>query len=313
MSTTPSSFYRGWRFVTFAQAWGSITFSAHLYDALRQEKLLNEHWTDMELLFSVQNEEHLLVGNRPNTAEQYFRRFCLTMGYSASNFARNRRAHAQAAVSASGPRTLEERAPVSRLLVQKYVYGVATGDMTIQDVETILNSSNWPQVEDSDEESSLVVERQTNAEKKSGLKKRWDAKNQVSMVDLLRTLRLSLQAEIMEFSFDYFLMHRQCWRLLRAIKEATQSRMTEIFGQGYLEKENQLPFLVGYIFMQMAQDEKLAKKVGLRLPTSPFRLASRELLEAASEVLASMISTDAGQLGTMILQSVYNVGFENRR
>ncbi|KAH7210118.1 hypothetical protein DER44DRAFT_775059, partial [Fusarium oxysporum] len=32
--------------IAITNAWGSITYSAHLYDALRNEGLLNEHWTE---------------------------------------------------------------------------------------------------------------------------------------------------------------------------------------------------------------------------------------------------------------------------
>ncbi|EXM16902.1 hypothetical protein FOTG_14870 [Fusarium oxysporum f. sp. vasinfectum 25433] len=36
--------------IAITNAWGSITYSAHLYDALRNEGLLNEHWTNMDAI-----------------------------------------------------------------------------------------------------------------------------------------------------------------------------------------------------------------------------------------------------------------------
>ncbi|KAK2480515.1 hypothetical protein H9L39_06154 [Fusarium oxysporum f. sp. albedinis] len=36
--------------IAITNAWGSITYSAHLYDALQNEGLLNEHWTDMDAI-----------------------------------------------------------------------------------------------------------------------------------------------------------------------------------------------------------------------------------------------------------------------
>ncbi|RYC82374.1 hypothetical protein BFJ63_vAg14724 [Fusarium oxysporum f. sp. narcissi] len=36
--------------IAITNAWGSITYSAHLYDAFRNEGLLNEHWTDMDAI-----------------------------------------------------------------------------------------------------------------------------------------------------------------------------------------------------------------------------------------------------------------------
>ncbi|EWZ46097.1 hypothetical protein FOZG_06281 [Fusarium oxysporum Fo47] len=36
--------------IAITNAWGSITYSAHLYDAFRNGGLLNEHWTDMDAI-----------------------------------------------------------------------------------------------------------------------------------------------------------------------------------------------------------------------------------------------------------------------
>lgn len=59
-------------------------------------------------------------------------------------------------------------------------------------------------------------------------------------------------------------------------KEATEPRMREIFGQGYLEKENQLTFLMGYIFQLISQNETLAREIGIRVRRPVFRTATRE-------------------------------------
>ncbi|KAJ9612123.1 hypothetical protein H2200_003720 [Cladophialophora chaetospira] len=296
--------------VTFANAWGSVLFTAHLYSALTAEKVATGRWKDMDLLLSIQDQERMFVGEAPKSADQYLRRYSLAMGYSASNFAKNKRRQNRATASAAGPRSLREQAEVSRMFMQRYVRGGSTTEMTTQDVENVLEKSNWLELDADEGDAGPVLERQTKAEVKSRLKDKWKTKQQISIPDLLRTLRMSLQAEIVEFSFDYFLMHRQCWRLLRTLKDATQPRMTEIFGQGYLERENQLPFLVGYIFLLMSQDQDIAKEAGLRLPSANFRTASRELLERAAVVLEGMISVGAEKVLTTIMRNVYNIEFE---
>ena len=222
--------------VAFANAWGSIIFTAHLHNAISAEKILSGRWRDMELLLGIQDQSRMFAGTPPHSPEQYFRRFSLAMGYSATNFARNRRRQNQAAASTAGPRSIQEQAPVSRMFMPRYVHGRETTDMTTQDVENILEKSSWLEVDDHDEGDALVLDRQDKADGKSRLKDSWKAKQRVSIPDLLRTLRISLQAEIFEFSFDYFLMHRQCWRLLRMVKDATQPQMREIFWAGLPRK-----------------------------------------------------------------------------
>ncbi|EXJ91614.1 hypothetical protein A1O3_00162 [Capronia epimyces CBS 606.96] len=310
--------------VTFCNAWGSVLFSGHLYNAVRQEKLSDHYWKDMELLFGLQDVQHMFTGDHPTAADQYFRRFCLAMGYSASNFARNRRrthnGTASVSASAAGPRGLVKQAPVSRMFMPRYSHGAERMNMSAEDVEKILAKSNWLEVDadnDSDEERNreeervpVTLERQSKPSSNSHLKKKWETRHQLSVVQLLRTLRSSLQVEIIEFSFDYFSMHRNCWRLLRNVKEATKDRMRQIFGSDYLDKESQLPSVVGYIFMYMAQDDKLAKQLGLKAPGGRFRTASRELLETAAEAIDIMIAAKAGGFVAARMELTYGVEFE---
>lgn len=281
--------------ITFCNAWGSVLFSAHLYNAAWQEKLLDGEWKDMELLYGIQDVQHIFAGDPPTSADQYFRRFCIALGCSASHFASNRRKTKNGpAASAAEPRTLVEQASVSRMFMPRYSQGAERTDMSAEDIEKILDKSNWLVVDDdvdSDgERAKVTLERQDKPSSKSTLKKKWNAKHQISIPQLLQSLRISLQAETFEFSFDYFMMHRNCWRLLRNVKEVTEDRMRQIFGAGYLEKESQLPFVVGSIFMLMAQDEQVAKQIGLKVPGVEFRSASKELLKMAAESTNTMIA-----------------------
>lgn len=97
--------------VVFAGAWGSIMYCAHLYNAVRQEKLLHRRWKDIELIMKLQ-EGNIFVGDPPKTPEDYLKRFALSMGYSASAFARNKRPRGSLLeASKTGPRGMQELAP----------------------------------------------------------------------------------------------------------------------------------------------------------------------------------------------------------
>ncbi|KAL2424199.1 hypothetical protein ABEF95_004212 [Exophiala dermatitidis] len=97
-----------------------------------------------------QDVQRMFAGDRPTSAEQYFRRFALAMGYSASNFAPDRRQNqAGPAASAAGPRGFVKQAPVSRMFMPRYSHGAERTDMTVEDVEKILDKSHWLEVVDS--------------------------------------------------------------------------------------------------------------------------------------------------------------------
>ncbi|EXJ93621.1 hypothetical protein A1O1_02013 [Capronia coronata CBS 617.96] len=85
--------------------------------------------------------------------------------------------------------------------------------------------------------------------------------------------------------------------------------MRQLYGAGYLEKESQLPFVVGYIFMQMAQDDQIAKQIGLKVPAVEFRTTSNELLRMAAEQINTMVATKAGEMVTDRMDLVYNLRF----
>ena len=91
--------------IDFANAWGSIMYAGHLYNATRREKLLQKMWRDMEMLIALQSPEQFFIGGAPKDPEGYLKRFCLSMGYSVTAFASNRRKGAPVA-SARGPRGL---------------------------------------------------------------------------------------------------------------------------------------------------------------------------------------------------------------
>ncbi|THZ80312.1 hypothetical protein D6C84_07552, partial [Aureobasidium pullulans] len=105
--------------ITFANAWGSVMYSAHLYNAARQQKLVNGIWKDMELALLLQGNDKMFIGDRPKQPEDYLKRFNLCMGYSATSLAKNARNSAPKA-SAKGPRGLEYPFKLAELFAKRY-------------------------------------------------------------------------------------------------------------------------------------------------------------------------------------------------
>jgi hypothetical protein len=153
--------------ITLAGAWGSIMYTGHLYNAVRREKLLNKGWADMDLVMAMQGPGSFFVGDRPDTPEDYLKKFALSMGYSASAFAKNKR-KGQLEASKKGPRGLSYLAPVYFMFKERYSEAPGRMELTLQDVEKILDASGWEEDTEDNSEDMLVLT------KKKSDKKRWD-------------------------------------------------------------------------------------------------------------------------------------------
>ena len=91
--------------IGFLNAWGSAKYSAQMYNAVRKEGFLNKEWPDMELALLFYGDPAIFVGGRPSGIEEYFKRFTLSIGYSARNFARvGTRPQSRPIESSQGPR-----------------------------------------------------------------------------------------------------------------------------------------------------------------------------------------------------------------
>lgn len=93
----------------------------------------------------------------------------------------------------------------------------------------------------------------------------------MSAEQLIKPLIYALQAETLEFSFPYLNMHRRCWQLLRSVKHTSDSLLRQLFTPAYLERESELPFIVGWIFMAAsAMDGGLSDRRPLQTAAEAF-------------------------------------------
>jgi len=241
-----------------ANASGSIQYTQHLYNALQSQKLLDHAWPDMDVLYAILREDSFYVGGEaPKTLEACFKMFCLQMGTSAAAMVKNRRKNT-ALASKAGPRGLKDGSPVSSMFKKRYVENSGQVDLTPEYVDQIINLGLFEQ-EGDQESGTLILSQLEDPEKlkekeKLKLNLRYPRKKavdggQLAPDQLIKSLTLALNAETLEFSFPYLHMHRWCWRILRSVKHACDVDLRNLYGPEYIERESQLPWVVGSILM----------------------------------------------------------------
>ncbi|KAI1809400.1 hypothetical protein GGS20DRAFT_572080 [Poronia punctata] len=270
-----------------ADAWGSIQYCEHLYNALVHERLLTKRWPDLDIVTTNLGEESFFVGGEvPKTLADYTKKFCLQMGVSVAAMAKGRRKNTKLD-SKAGPRGIKEGSPVLSSFRARYARNNSQVDFTRDYVNQIIDLSLFEQ-EGSEEDGTLMMGQiEDPAKIREKKKKHWEQKNRkpnatknvnVPIWLLTKHLVFALQAETLEYVFPYLSMHRWCWRVLRKVKDACHSVLSELYGPAYMEKESQLPFVVGWIFI-------VASGMGGVPP-------DRRLLELAATAVNEFLDTD---------------------
>lgn len=290
--------------IAMSNAWGSITYSAHLYNALQGERLLKNLWVDREVVLTTLGDSNFFVGKRPQNPADYLKRFSLQMGVSASALtgrgprAPNRRQRNEDISSRAGPRGIQDGAPVSSMFIERYLRKGAQVDWTPEHVDNIISRSQY-EVESSNEDGLVLAQiddadklkEKRRAHKENSRKRRRNVSEggRLSPEQLIKSFALSMQAEALEFAFPYMLMHQRSWRFLMVVKDACDLILRNSFGPTYLERESELPTVVGYIFMLAAGVHGPKDDTGLR---------------RAAEVVEEMIAADAGGFVAAMMKKI---------
>lgn len=299
--------------VSFVNAWGSVMYCAHLYNAVRQEKLLSRIWRDMEFMITLQSPETLFIGNPPTELGQYLKRFLLSMGYSAANMAKGRRGHNPVA-SARGPKGLKDLASISHVFTDRFCNNAQNFSWTMETLQPLIDAKVDNDFQDGEEdtESALPTDKKetTSRKAKKNRKKTKPAasgaliikakrsEHNMPIVHFLQDLVQGLSAEKMETTFDYLIMHRFCWKLLRSVNMACQDQLRNIYGGGYLDEEYRLPFIVGYIFLAA---DNASSAAGL-LPKKEGVKVNSKVLATAADALTEVLGTGANSMGMKRLE-----------
>ncbi|EGZ77346.1 hypothetical protein NEUTE2DRAFT_162152 [Neurospora tetrasperma FGSC 2509] len=208
----------------FERCWGGILYTGHLYNALCNEDLIDDaaKWDDMDLFYRLQGgKDKFFVGAAPTERDSYHKQLCMMMGFSATSFIASTRNKTRKLVpTKAGPRSLVAQGKVSSMFHNQYRPSMEGIKLSVDDVQAILNKKSQ------------------NPQKTP----------QATPSQLIHQLALDIEAEISETSVDYLAMHRQCWDFLRSLEGAVDPYFRRVAGPGWIEREHQLPFVVGYIF-----------------------------------------------------------------
>ena len=251
-----------------AMCWGSILYVCHLYNALRQTSNLRVLWPDMETFISVNTPERLFVGGLPTTLEDCFKRYSLMMGTAPENFARDYQSrnrgrglkHAK-----KGPRDWHVDPPIVKIFTERYLSLDGSVRWTILNIE------------------SLLKEADTGMH---AVRNRWEKSHQLSPIQLLTALQVALTADYPELTYDYFGMHTKCMDLLRQLRSENHDKLVQYCGPDYLEREDQISTVAGYIIMIAVRTEK----AGEALTGQP---TGSHMLVKAGRIMGDFIGTQA--------------------
>ncbi|KAJ3154086.1 hypothetical protein HDU86_005011 [Geranomyces michiganensis] len=257
--------------ITYAGAWGSILCVAHLYEACKHTRGLQQEWPDMEWIMNVHQKERVFRGRVPTTMGESLTSLCLIMGVSATEFASGRKNRKTDGLkhSAHGPVGLKENSPVSLIFRPRLCHGESKVVLTTQVVDQLLQEALA---------SNKLADK---------LSMQWSRKQSLSPLQLLAVLQAGLLAEKETIRFDYMRMHNRCMDVLRDLHTAVDSDFTKYHGPGYMENETQLAWLVGGLFLTVNGTYQMRDKLKL-----DEKVVGSKLMKTAAEVLMPWIEKE---------------------
>ncbi|KAL2069448.1 hypothetical protein VTL71DRAFT_14127 [Oculimacula yallundae] len=237
--------------VLVCNVWGSITYTAHLYNALHQKSNPVKPWPLMDQAITIHTEAQLFLGEAPKTIEDSCKQIFLMLGYSATMFAKNRRTikTAKLDVSKAGPRPLKNPSMLSDFFQTGLRMPISL-DFTLHNVEEMLNAQARDAALASNSKSKWRCHE-------------WALTKRLIYLQLLEALRDFIPSELEKLKFNYFEMHEQSLTVLRRVVAQFDSQLIKYMGPDYLKNESKLPFVGPYVIMIAAGSHKSAKAIGL--------------------------------------------------
>ena len=253
---------------------------AHLYNAVNGGKTQDMMWKDFE------ESKTSFIGEAPTTPDECPKRFALAMGASAANLAKSTRTKRGLTHSKKGPKGLWELGGTVQAFGSRICDVNGPKDIRAEDVQKVLDYGSWDYELDDNDNAQQVYKVIGETPKKAPAK-------QLSVSKCVGFIRDLLHAEVVEIAFDYFRLHRQCWRLLRAVKDHVRDDLIRVYGPDYMQKESELLFIVGYVLMTASRSQELG---GLLKAKQPDVQVTSKVLEGARYVVEDMIDSGVGGL-----------------
>ncbi|KAF1998191.1 hypothetical protein P154DRAFT_604498 [Amniculicola lignicola CBS 123094] len=284
--------------LSLVNAWGTVMYCAHLYNAVVHQRLIGKVWQDMDIALILQGEEVFFGHSVPKNPEQYWKSFLIAIGESAAALSgKSGQSSGRSRSSPRKPRNLDKKAPILYSFEDRFTAENPRLDLRTEDVEKILEKNEWQFTRGED---GRPVNLRREPKKVPGMMKTVSKKVHVS--ELLLILHELLRAEMLEFSFDYFTFHRLCWDLLRRVKDVLRATLPGTFEKHLNTDENMTPLIVGDILHKSARlmNIKNASKTKDRDFILPF--VSRALLAMIED--SSGGTSAAARLGEIVEQKM---------
>lgn len=302
--------------VDYANAWGAVLYTSHLYNAVQQEGYCQKPWMDLEMLIGTQTPEKVFVGGKPTNTDAYLKHFSLCMGHSVTQYARDRRRQGTVAAR-GGPRGLSTVGQVTTILRDRYCENAELHDSSLEAIEQVINANYEVDLDTEDDAEAaepglLFINLKTRDKKqaKEHLRKKVKHSAQLSLVEMLYALSVSISREAPLLAFDYFELHRTCWMVLDILQKLLHERILKYYSPGYLETKTQLPWVVGYIFRVASEGQHASMQLpGLKKLLRGATLGD-ELLACAGARLQYLIEDET--MGTQMDLQVQNVAWQGR-
>ncbi|KAM0560087.1 hypothetical protein ACHAPJ_004047 [Fusarium lateritium] len=266
--------------VQYAAPSGGLMCTTQLYHALRQEKRLpNEvKWEDLEAFWGFQGNPCFFVGDPPVDREGYYRNYCLCLGLSASNWAPNRR-NAKPTAHKGNARNMKFDGWVSLSTNQRLASANERAPWPSETVEELLTEGRKKETQDGKGHVQPALKEKAKEANLDAIPK--------TPSGLVGQLAVVVDAEPPRISFNYFNMHDMSWKLLTKLKKS----FTEVMGPEFLRyvpSEDQLPFVVGYVFSTAAGhgSSDVREK----------QLSSDAFIDVATDVVLEFLADGSGRV-----------------
>ncbi|VTT75541.1 unnamed protein product [Fusarium fujikuroi] len=199
-------------------------------------------WEDLEELWGYQGNPCFFIGNPPTDLEGYYRNYCLCLGTSLTNWAPNRRSAKPTEHKGNAP-NMKFDGWVSLSLDNRIRVDNAREPWTIAIVGELLTEGRKKAMMDG---KGHIQENLKQKAKEANLEA-----VPTSPSGLIEQLAQVVNSEIPRISFDYLTMHNIAWSFLTDLKRAFTAEVGPKF-LNYIPSEDQLPFVVGYVFSTAA-------------------------------------------------------------
>jgi len=260
--------------IEVANAWRVILSTAHLYNAVRQSGYLTTFWTDMDELIALQTPGHVFVGNPPSDLKRHENHLWLALGISAKVFAargknwRPNLATPWSGMQSDSIRLLRSRSPVFDIFHQRWHHNIQRSrpGVELHNVEQMLNK-----MVNSDPAHGAAAMSNEVAEQ-------WKKTHKMSPIQLLSTLRTSIQREEPYLHFNYVAFNARCFNLLSHVQSELRKRIPAFHVHDETGSSTAMHIFVVNVFHIVSNLDEEASSTGGRLQPLPRNKVKTESL-----------------------------------